>query len=295
MRRAYRRGLATALNQWRLVLLVFFVGLLGGLAFMACAWIWLAQVLDSSLETRTLATSIDAHVIIDIMAHHDSEIWMLAYALIPLAAAGLCLGTWTNALIVTAVTAESGSLVDSIRRAAGKYRSFLLLLLLVGLCDAAVIGAAFVGWSFLDDWASHRSDELTRYWVLAACTLAGSTAVLLITATHDHARIRCLETADGAGRAFLWAWGYVLREPRTIALAFLLLATFAAVWLPYQTAGRLLPATSTIGLTLSLVWAQMFMVARSLLRVWAFAAAAALQGSTEAFDLRLDDRPEAYP
>jgi hypothetical protein len=39
----------------------------------------------------------------------------------------------------------------------------------------------------------------------------------------------------------------------------------------------------------------MFMVARSLLRVWAFAAAAALQGSTEAFDLRLDDRPEAYP
>lgn len=281
MGRAYRKALTAALSHWRLVLFVFVVSLLGGLTFMGAAWLWLAEVLDASLATRTLATGLDVNVFIDIVAHHGSALRLGAGTAILLTGGGLLLWTWINLLIVTAVTTKSHSLGDALRRGAGKYRSFLALGLLSGLCNAVAIAAVYAGWSIADGWAAPRADEITRYGVLAGGGLAVALALLLITTVHDHARVRCLDTMDGAGRSFIWAWGYVLREPRALVLATLLLATTGAIWLPYQVTAQLMPTTATLGLTISLVWAQMFMMIRVLVRVWAFAAAAVLQESTE--------------
>jgi hypothetical protein len=66
-----------------------------------------------------------------------------------------------------------------------------------------------------------------------------------------------------------------------VGLTLLLVVTLGLVWMQYQAVAELIPATSALGLTASLIWAEVFMVLRGLVRVWGFAAAAALQASVE--------------
>jgi hypothetical protein len=281
MRRAYRKGLIVALHRWPLVGVLFVISLLGGGTFMACAWVGLVIVLDGSLATRTLLTSLDINVFVDILVHHGAAVEILGVVALALATFWSFVWIWMNAAVATAVTGEREALRDSFSGAAGKYWTFVRMWTAAMAGHAVIILVAYVVRRLLAHWAASSTNEMTPYWILAACLLSAALALLTVTTIHDHARIRCVETADGAGRCMAWAASYVLRQPRTVGLTLLLVVTLGLVWMPYQAVAELIPATSALGLTASLIWAEVFMVLRGLVRVWGFAAAAALQASVE--------------
>lgn len=281
MRRAYCDGFREALAQWRMLLLAFILTLLGGLSFMAVSWVWLGLVLDASLATRTLATSLDAHVFVDLAMHHASSIRVFAGTIAVLAAAALLLWSWINAAIVIGVTTRESRPAAVFRDVGGRYRTFLALWGLTMAGNAVVIGLLYTAWQASKRWTEPGCHELVEFAVTAGCVVAGTSLVLAITTVHDHARVRLAETGDGAGRCFLWAWLFVLRRPRAILLALALMSTAAAIWLPYQGIATLVPVSSPQGLAISLTWAQCFMLARVFVRIWTFAATAALQSSAQ--------------
>jgi len=281
MRRSYRKGLQAALLHWRLVGLVFVISLCGGLAFMACAWVCLASVLDESLATRTLSTSLDANVLIDVTRHHADALSMFALVGLVLAIAISLVWIGVNGVILATVSGRTESLTDTGRFGLARYGLFAKLWIVAMSAHALAIGAAYIGGRLLIDLAADSDHEMTSYAIVGACVLSGMMAALIVATIHDHARIRCLETGDAAWRAGLWASGYVLRERRALTLGLSFVGTALVGWAIYQLAGSFVSADSPFGLTISLVWAQMFMAFRALLRVWAFAAATELQSGWE--------------
>lgn len=279
MGRAYIRGLSSALRNWRFAVLVFVIGLLGALAFMACSWVWLASALDSSLATRTLLTSLDANVFIDLRRHHDDEFGLLVMVAAILAVGGGLLSIWVNAAVLAAVSGLHHSMSAAFRAGAASYFQHLKLWLGSMTTYVAVGVVAFIAGKALTRAAANSPDELTYYWIIGGCACAALAVAAVIATVHDHARIRCLATNETGGRAALWACGYVVRQRSALALTLLLVATTIAVAAIYQVGADAMPANSGIGLSLSLVWAQLFMAVRSTLRVWAFAAATELQGA----------------
>jgi hypothetical protein len=281
MRRAYRNGLLVALHRWPLAGVLFLFSLFGAGAFMGCAWIGLAVVLDASLATRTLLTSLDIDVFIDIFIHHRSELVALAVTGIVLAVGLSLLWIWVNAAVASAVTTERRPLATSFVGGAARYWTFLIMWLLAMTAHVVVVIVSYVGWRLIGFSTAESTNEMTPYWAMAACIIGAAPVLLLVTTIHDHARIRCVETADGAGRCMAWAVAYVLRQPRAVGLTVLLVVTLGVAWMPYQAVSELIPATSALGVAASLIWAEMFMALRALLRVWAFAAVAALQSGSE--------------
>lgn len=281
MRQSYRSGLRSSLRQWKVVALVYVISFLGGCAFMACAWIWLASVLDASLATRGLLTSLDVHVFIDIARNHTAGVRMFASLALLLATGASLLWIGVNGIVVAAVTGQRASLAEASGAGLARYGAFVTLWIATIAAHALTIGGAYLGTRLLLDMVADGSGEWTSYVIIAAGALAGSAVVLGIATVHDHARIRCLETNDPAWRAGLWACVYVLREPRAVPLALCLIATTAVGWILYQVVSDQVAADSAVGLTLSLVWAQGFMLFRAFVRVWAFASAFELQSGWE--------------
>lgn len=282
MTRSYVKGFSSALLNWRFVLLVFALGLLGGCAFMACSWLWLASALDSSLATRTLLTSLDINVFIDLATYHGAGLAMLLMVAVILAAGGCLLWIWVNAAVVAAVSGVHDSMAAACRAGATNYLELLKLWAGALMSYMAIGAAAYLVGRVLTRWTADSSSELTPYWIIGGCVFVALAAALVIATIHDHARIRCLGTSETGGRAGLWACAYVLRERKAVALTMLLGCTSLAVWAIYQLGATALPANSGLGLAVSLVWAQAFMAVRAILRVWAFAAATELQSSADA-------------
>jgi hypothetical protein len=248
---------------------------------MACSWIWLAGALDSSLATRTLLTSLDADVLIDLATHHGDSLSMLLLSAAILAFAGSMLWIWVNGAVLAAVIGSHESMSAACRAGAVEYFQ-LLKLWIAAATSYVLIGIAVIfAERRLTRWAADSPDEMTRYWILAGCILVGGAAVALISTIHDHARIRCLASGESGGRAGLWACAYVAGERRTVTLTLALAFTSLMIWIVYQAGATLVTANSEVGLTVSLVLAQAFMAARALVRVWAFAAASDLQGSAD--------------
>jgi hypothetical protein len=281
MRHSYRKGLQSALLNWRLVGLVFVISLCGALAFMACAWVWLASVLDQSLATRTLATSLDVNVLIDVAAHHGNALATFGLLCAVLGISGSFVWIGVNGVILATVSGRLESLADAGHFGLARYTLFAKLWIAAMLAHALAIGTAYIGGRWLADVAADSHEELTYYAIVSACFLFGLLAMLMVATIHDHARIRCLDTGDGAWRSGLWASSYVLRERRALTLALSFAGTALAGWAIYQFAGSFVSADSPFGLTISLIWAQMFMAFRALLRVWVFAAATELQSGWE--------------
>jgi hypothetical protein len=274
---ALASGLRVAGQRWSLVLVLFLVNLGCGLVFTTASWSWLAMALGESLATRTLHADLDANVFVDLFVHHAESLRMLLLSGGVLALLFALLGVWLNAVTVVAV-AEDGNLGEAMRRGLHFYGTFLHLWILASLLYVAGAAAAFVLGRGLARWAAESPAEMTVYWVGAALAAVGALLLLFLSVVHDHARIRVAATGAGAGRAYAWAMNFVVvRERRALPLAAVLLAMGGAVWAVYQTVGKLMTTTSGPGLTVSLVWGEMLLLARMSLRVWLFAAETDLQ------------------
>lgn len=281
MGRAYVTGLRLALRRWPVILLLYAVSLAGALSFTAVAWSWLALALHASLATRTLLTNLDMNAFIDLLAYHTESLRMLGVSGAELAAPFLLLGIWLDAVAVLNV-AEDTPLGDCLRRGVELYPTYLQLWLFAGLLDACGIGLAYLVGHGLARWTAESANEFAFTRSLAAGATVGALLLLFTTTVHDHARIRCVATGAGAVRAFLWALVYVARrEWRALPLTLLLLGSGALVWLAYQLLGHLIVTRSASGVTLSLLWGEVLLLARMLLRVWSFAAETTLQSLSE--------------
>lgn len=281
MGRSYRNGLRLALVHWRVVALVFVVSLTGACVFMAAAWAWLAAALDSSLATRTLSTSLDVDVFVDLVRHHGDSLRLLALVAVLLGIGASLVWIGVNGIVLAMVGGRREALADAGRAGLEKYPAFFKLWLAAMTAHAAIAGGAYFVGRLLIERATAAASELTELAIVAAIAVVAACLLLIIATIHDHARIRCLETGDAAGRCGLWACGYIVCEWRAVALTLLLVGTTAAGWGLYQSSGRFVAADSGLGLTLSLVWAQLFMLFRALIRVWGFAAATDLQSRWE--------------
>jgi hypothetical protein len=101
---------------------------------------------------------------------------------------------------------------------------------------------------------------------------------LLLTAVHDHARIRVCATGEGFWTAYRWAWRFILGGgERAFLLAAALQLISLSIWVTYQSVSMAFPAGSIVGVFGSLFWGEMFLFVRMWMRVWFFAAQSELQ------------------
>ncbi len=274
---AYLLGLRVGLRRWPVVLVLFIASAAAAMSAGAASWLWLRIAFDKSLVTRTLLTDLDMNVFVDLFAHHSGsfQMWLLAVAIAMLIF--VVLGVWLNAAAVASV-GEDIPVRECLRRGLKVYPTYFRLWVLVTLFNAAVVVAIVFVVHRLTRATAESPSEMAIYWLAAGGLLAGALWLLFSTTVHDHARIRSTVSGTGATRSLLWAVGFVARrEPRALALAALLLGSTIAAWVVYQTVGMLITATSVPGVVLSLVWGQVLMLLRMLLRVWSLAAAMQLQ------------------
>ena len=146
---------------------------------------------------------------------------------------------------------------------------------------ASVLGMYVLGRTLVRSVAESPT-EMLPYSIVGGTTLATVALLLFFTTVHDHARIHCVATGSGATQAYGWALRYVTRrERRALPLAVLLLGAGFGVWLVYQTVGMFVHTSFSLGLAASLLWGELLLLGRMLLRVWVFAAETELQNLTD--------------
>jgi hypothetical protein len=282
MSAAYLAGLRTAIRQWRLCMVLFAASLAAALCFAAATWVWLANALDNALPTRTLLTDLDMDVFVDLLVHHEESLRMLLATAAVAAVFFGVLSVWLNGAVVAAI-ADDVALSDALRRGLGSCPTYFRLWLLAAVSNGASVLAVFLITRGLTRWTAESAAEMTYYWVVGSGGTAGALLVFFFTTAHDYARIRSSITGAGAVRAYAWALGFVVRrEWRALPLAAALCASGFGMWVIYQTVAMLIPTTSAGGVAGSLVWGQVLMLARAVLRVWWFAAETELQSMNEA-------------
>jgi len=281
MRTACLAGWRIALRRWPVMLALFGSNLVAGLIFAGIAAAWLSSALDASLATRTLLTDLDMNVFVDLLANHGDTLQLLLVGGGFLAVVLALVGVGLNALAVVAVN-EDGSLRDCVRRSVDVYSRYVLLAALTAV--VYVVGILGVSWlgRALTHWTADSSSEMLIYWLLGAAAAGAALGGLFCTTVHDHARIHCVATGSGALRSYWWALAYVAgREWRAFPLTLVLGSLGLTGWAGYQSVGMLIHTHDTFGLTLSLVWGELFLLGRMLLRVWTFAAESELQMLSE--------------
>jgi hypothetical protein len=281
MGRAYVWGLRGALRRWPVVGLLFGAHLAAGLCAGMAAWLWLAAALDNSLATRTLLADLDVNVFVDLFVHHGASLRMLVLLGAAILLGAMAIGIWLNAVAVVAV-AEEETLGACARRAFDLYASFVGLAAIAYVVAALTAGGTYLAVRLLWRWTAESPSELRFYAAAAVAVAAAVLIIFFLSTVHIHARVHCAATRAGAVSAYAWALRFVGRgEWRALPLSFVLVMTGGAIWVVYQTVAMLVPATSPPGVTVSLLWAQAFVLARMLMRLWSFAAANELQSAGE--------------
>ena len=277
MGRALGLGFLAVVRRWPVVIVLFVANLAAGLCFTAAAWSWLSAALDNSLASRTLLTDLDWNVFVDLLVHHGESLRMLLVGGLVLALPAVLFGIWLNAVAVVAV-GEDGTLGECLRRGLALYPRFFQLSLVSNTLCAVGVGACLLLARFLARWTAESAFELSVYLAVGAAALLGGLLLVFLVTVHDHARVRATASGVGALRAYVWALRFVgSREWRAFPLALLLLGAGFVVWVVYQTVGMLVPANSSHGVVLSLVWGEALLCTRMWLRVWCFASVTELQ------------------
>lgn len=272
-----RGGLRTARVRWAIGLLLYAGLAAPGLGFAVASWVWLSSALDGSLANRTLLKELDPNVFIDLFVHHRPSLRMLLVAGTLLLVGVWCGWVWLHATAVAAL-GEDPSLPRAARRGFELVPRFLRLSLLANTLQATMFGAGHLVARHLVDWTAGSGREMPYYAILTATVAVVGSAVAFLASVHDHARIHVAATDAGAVRAYAWALRFVGGwEPRAFPLSLLLLVLTGALWALYQSLGLLLPAASMTGVILSLLWGQVLLLGRCLVRLAAYAAAAQLQ------------------
>jgi hypothetical protein len=283
--RIYGYGFRRSLAAWPVTGLLFGANLLPGVVFAVAAWVWLGTALDDSLATSTLASRLDANVLVDLVFHHRDGMRMLGVVGAVLLAGAAAAWIGLNAVAVAAVAREGVSLRTAWSAGSARTPSFALLWATAMLCIGIAGGGSFVAANLWWDHTAERPTVFNLYGPIGMAAIFMLGAVLVVTTIHDHARVRCIDSGDGAIRSWVWSCFHLVRDPRTIVLTALFALTIGAGWAMQQAAGRAIAIASPSGLAWSLAIAEIFMLFRSAVRVWAFAAATELQlGSVGRFD-----------
>ncbi|HVN86431.1 MAG TPA: hypothetical protein VMW17_16475 [Candidatus Binatia bacterium] len=281
MRRSVVTGLVGAMQRWPVVVLLWLVGLLAGVAFLLAAGHWLSLAFDASLLTRTLAWDFNLTAVGDLFIHHGESLAMLASVTVVLIGGVLLFSIWLTAGVVRAVqdAAASFTFAEFWRRSLGLYPVFWRLWVLVMALDTLVIVAVVGAVHRLLRWLAESPNELTTTYALAAGFLVATIALLMLVTIHDHARICIVRRRFGAWRAFRWACRFVLHgDRRALTLTVTMLVAGVPLWLLYRAIEVLIPTTTPDGgVTISLLWGQVLMLGRAFIRVATFAAATELQ------------------
>lgn len=280
MRRAFARGLAGALRRWPIVLVLWLMGVLFGMAFTLTASTWLDRALIESFPSRSLVWDLNFTLLGDLLAHHRESLTVLWIVPAQLVVFFLLFSIWLNAGVVGAVQDPdvSFTLGQFWSRGMVRYGVFLRLWLIATTIELTALIAVALAVRGANRWLTESPNELTRYGVLAAGVALAAVLLLVLVVTHDHARIYAVRKRAGAWRAYRWAGWFVLRgDRRALALACLLLLAGIVLWGVYQPIADLIPVTSANLATVSLLWGEALMLGRALLRVASFAAQTDLQ------------------
>jgi hypothetical protein len=281
MRQAFATGFTDAVHRSPLVVVLWQVNLLYGAIFAGLAATALAVTLDGSWATRSLLHDLDPTVFFALDSHHLPTLKLLGAAAVMLTV--LYLAAWVpiyGALVASVCGDEELGIRDSLRAGAGVVAVFLRIALVAAAVFVLLVGgigvAAFLAMRLAREAAAPGYYELA----VAGGAIAGVLVWILCGAVHDHARIRCFATGEGALRSYGWALGFVLRGGRRaylLALAVSVVGGLVAAF--YQAVASSLSTDWMTGVVLSILWGQAMLLARSLFRVWIFAAEARLQGA----------------
>jgi hypothetical protein len=272
-----RAGMRAAWARWSIGLLLYAGLSVPGLVFATTSWAWLTSALDGSLAGRTLLKELDPNVLIDLFVHHRAGLRML------IVAGGLILvgvwvaWAWLDATAVASLT-EEASASHPARRGFELFPRFLALSLMANALQAALFAGGHVVSRQLIRWTAEGAGEMQPYAIFAGTVAVVGVAVAFVASVHDHARVQVAATDSGAVRAFAWAVRFVGGwEPRAFPLSLLLLVLAGVVWGVYQTLGHLVPGGSMSGVVVSLLWGQVLLWGRCMVRLAAYGAAVRLQ------------------
>lgn len=279
MLRAYLSGARGAARRWPLVVALWAISAVFGLAFAATSGLWLTDALGGSLATRTLSRSIDANVLVDLWYHHREGLHVVLVVAGVLAAFNAVLWWWLHGVLIRSVqqdagAAESAIWTEGLALAPLMARLFAIALAVIAAYTAGIGGATYA----LLRWTHAAPGAYVWYQIGGVAVVLWAIGAVFLVAVHDHARLRAARAAVGAVSAYRWALGFVLRGgERAFLLACALQLTGLAMWAVFQAIGGILPTSVELGFTASLVWGEIFLVFRFWLRVWFFAAENDLQ------------------
>lgn len=283
---ALSAGFGDAVRRTALVVMLWQVNLLFGAVFAGLAATALAVTLDGSSYTRTLLYDLDALALFALAAHHLATFKLLGAMAATLMVLYVAAWVLLHGAIVASVCGDDELGVrDALRAGAGVLPPYLRIGAVAALVFAALVGsallAAFIAMKFAREAAAPSAWEAA----IAGGVALGSAAWVFCAAVHDHARIRCFLTGEGALQSYAWALRFVLRGGRrAFPLAAVLGVVAVALAGFYQLVAASMSADWMTGVVLSILWGQAMLLARCLFRVWGFAAAAHLQEPAERRD-----------
>jgi hypothetical protein len=280
MGRAFARGLLGACRRWPIVIVLWLAGVAFALAFTLTASNWLDRALDESFASRSLVWDLNFNLLGDLLAHHRESLTVLWVVPVMLVVFFLLFSVWLTAGAVAGVQDPDVAFTLAEFWAGGirRYRVFLRLWLAVTGLEITTLAAVAAVVRGANRWWVESPNELSRYFVLGTGVTVAAAMLLVLVVTHDHARIYAVRKQAGAWQALRWASWFVVRgDRRALPLAAVLLLAGGVLWLVYQPIAGLIPVTSANLVTVSLLWGQVLMLGRALLRVASFAAQTDLQ------------------
>lgn len=272
---AYVGGFRAALRRWPLVLALWLAGAAFGAAFALASAAWLDMALEGSLASRTLIHHLDPDVLVDLWYHHGEGLRMLAVGAALLAVAHMVLWWWLDGVVVASLRDDQR---DPWREGTGLVpvmgRLYVLAIAVILLWSGAVAGPV---WAIVRASREHPGAYLW-YQLGAVALVVWLLGMVVLVAIHDHARLRAGLAGEGALRAYGWAVDFVLRGGRrALPLALLLQLSAVGLLAIYELTSLALPIADHVGLTVAMLLGQLFMLARSAMRVWFFTAQRRIQ------------------
>lgn len=268
-----------AIRCWLLAVLLWLLNLAFGAAFAGATGYWLQHVLAGSLATRTLLYDLDPNIFVDLYRRHDSGFAMLLGVACFMGAAYVGLWCWLHGIVIfTTCSKRRVRLTDTLLPAFGVFPR-MLRLLLVAAWALALLSVVCGGLAFLVSQAAERcSVGIPREWAAALAGVVWLVGYIFLVAVHDHARIRLCAQGEGAIEAYRWAFGFVTHGgERAFLLAVCLQVTAFMVWAAFQAVGMWMHPHAELGTVGVLLWAELVLLARMLVRLWFFAAQGDLQ------------------
>jgi hypothetical protein len=279
VRRAYLIGVWLAVQCWPLVVVLWLVNVAFGAGFFLASSVWLNHALDDSLPTRTLLYDLDPNVFIDLYYRHDTGFLMLFGIACLMGVVYLLVWCWLHGGIIFQTYSKGKMrLADALLHATEVFLRMLQLLIIAALMLAlltGVVGGA--AWCALAVTVASPS-EIGWYQIGVATGAVWLAGYVFLVAIHDHARIRTCTSGEGAIRAYWWAVRFIIHGgEQALFLAVILNVTALVVWAAFQAVGGTLQPDKGLGMAGILVWGELFLFVRMVLRVWFFGAQGDLQ------------------